>query len=214
MVNGTQQRHGQDVDENDARENAARGNGGARSALFDEACRAPTRQRQFPKPGLRQKLVEPRQQAHLCRKTARRRLMTIHLDHTIVPARDKEGSARFFARIFGLEYSGPVSHFAPVKINDQLTIDFDDLGPVRTPPLCLQGQRTRIRRHLRPGQGRGSRLRQRPPFGGGHGDQPSPWRARVLFPRPEWSPARSADRLTESTKPASFVGCAMAPLDR
>lgn len=52
--------------------------------------------------------------------------MTIHLDHTIVPARDKEGSARFFARIFGLEYNGPVSHFAPVKINDQLTIDFDD----------------------------------------------------------------------------------------
>ena len=30
--------------------------------------------------------------------------MTIVLDHTIVPARDKEGSARFFAHIFGLEY--------------------------------------------------------------------------------------------------------------
>lgn len=52
--------------------------------------------------------------------------MTIHLDHTIVPARDKEASARFFARIFGLEYDGPVSHFAPVRINDQLTIDFDN----------------------------------------------------------------------------------------
>jgi len=32
--------------------------------------------------------------------------MTIVLDHTIVPARDKEESARFFARIFGLEYKG------------------------------------------------------------------------------------------------------------
>jgi len=52
--------------------------------------------------------------------------MTIVLDHTIVPARDKEESARFFARIFGLEYKGPVSHFAPVRINDTLTIDFDD----------------------------------------------------------------------------------------
>ena len=52
--------------------------------------------------------------------------MTIHLDHTIVPAHDKEQSARFFARIFGLEYQGPVSHFAPVRINDQLTIDFDN----------------------------------------------------------------------------------------
>jgi len=52
--------------------------------------------------------------------------MSIVLDHTIVPARDKEESARFFARIFGLEYNGPVSHFAPVKINDTLTVDFDN----------------------------------------------------------------------------------------
>ena len=52
--------------------------------------------------------------------------MSIVLDHTIVPARDKEVSARFFARIFGLEYKGPVSHFAPVRVNDTLTIDFDN----------------------------------------------------------------------------------------
>ena len=52
--------------------------------------------------------------------------MTIVLDHTIVPARDKEESARFLAHIFGLEYNGPVSHFAPVRINDTLTIDFDN----------------------------------------------------------------------------------------
>ena len=29
--------------------------------------------------------------------------MAIVLDHTIVPARDKEASARFFAEIFGLD---------------------------------------------------------------------------------------------------------------
>src|SRR5467141_2886054 len=52
--------------------------------------------------------------------------MTIVLDHTIVPARDKEESARFFAGIFGLAYQGPVSHFAPVRINETLTIDFDN----------------------------------------------------------------------------------------
>jgi catechol 2,3-dioxygenase-like lactoylglutathione lyase family enzyme len=52
--------------------------------------------------------------------------MAIVLDHTIVPAHDKVNSAQFFARIFGLEYGGPVSHFAPVKINDALTLDFDD----------------------------------------------------------------------------------------
>jgi catechol 2,3-dioxygenase-like lactoylglutathione lyase family enzyme len=51
--------------------------------------------------------------------------MTIELDHTIVPARDKEASARFFAEIFGLSYDGPASHFAPVRVNDRLTLDFD-----------------------------------------------------------------------------------------
>ncbi len=52
--------------------------------------------------------------------------MAIVLDHTIVPAHDKVASARFFARIFGLEYKGPHSHFAPVQVNDNLTLDFDD----------------------------------------------------------------------------------------
>jgi catechol 2,3-dioxygenase-like lactoylglutathione lyase family enzyme len=52
--------------------------------------------------------------------------MAIHLDHTIVPARDKVASATFFARIFGLDYNGPLSHFAPVRVNEQLTLDFDE----------------------------------------------------------------------------------------
>lgn len=52
--------------------------------------------------------------------------MTIVLDHTIVPAHDKEESAQFFARIFGLGYDGPMSHFAPVRVNDTLTLDFDN----------------------------------------------------------------------------------------
>jgi len=51
--------------------------------------------------------------------------MAITLNHTIVPARDKEISARFFADIFGLKYEGPNGHFAPVQVNDTLTLDFD-----------------------------------------------------------------------------------------
>jgi catechol 2,3-dioxygenase-like lactoylglutathione lyase family enzyme len=51
--------------------------------------------------------------------------MAIVLDHTIVPAQDNEASASFFAHIFGLPYEGPVSHFAPVRVNDTLVIDFD-----------------------------------------------------------------------------------------
>jgi catechol 2,3-dioxygenase-like lactoylglutathione lyase family enzyme len=52
--------------------------------------------------------------------------MTIMLNHTIVPAHDKEASARFFAHLFGLTYDGPVGHFAPVRVNDTLTLDFDN----------------------------------------------------------------------------------------
>ncbi|MGQ4808574.1 Glutathione transferase FosA [Candidatus Entotheonellaceae bacterium PAL068K] len=52
--------------------------------------------------------------------------MAITLNHTIVPARDKEASATFFARIFGLTYEGPMGHFAPVQVNDELTLDFDN----------------------------------------------------------------------------------------
>jgi catechol 2,3-dioxygenase-like lactoylglutathione lyase family enzyme len=52
--------------------------------------------------------------------------MAIELDHTIVPSRDKVAAAKFFARIFGLEYEGAHGHFAPVKVNDRLTLDFDN----------------------------------------------------------------------------------------
>ena len=52
--------------------------------------------------------------------------MQLHLDHTIVPARDKEASARFFARVMGLEYKGPWGHFAPVQVDANLSLDFDD----------------------------------------------------------------------------------------
>ena len=52
--------------------------------------------------------------------------MAIILNHTIVPAHDKEASARFFAELFGLPYDGPKGHFAPVQVNETLTLDFDD----------------------------------------------------------------------------------------
>jgi len=52
--------------------------------------------------------------------------MPITLNHTIVPSRDKEGSARFFARIFGLRYDGLAGHFAQVHVNSDLSLDWDD----------------------------------------------------------------------------------------
>lgn len=52
--------------------------------------------------------------------------MTIRLDHTIVPAKDKRASAAFFAEIFGLTVKPGQGHFAQVQINDSLTFDFAD----------------------------------------------------------------------------------------
>jgi catechol 2,3-dioxygenase-like lactoylglutathione lyase family enzyme len=52
--------------------------------------------------------------------------MAIELNHLIVPARDKEEAARFYERMFGFEYPGPLGHFAPIRIPGQsLTLDFD-----------------------------------------------------------------------------------------
>ena len=50
--------------------------------------------------------------------------MTITLNHTIVPARDKVAAAKFFAKIFGLK-RGRTGHFAPVHVNKSLTLLFD-----------------------------------------------------------------------------------------
>jgi catechol 2,3-dioxygenase-like lactoylglutathione lyase family enzyme len=52
--------------------------------------------------------------------------MTTTLNRTIVPARDKVSAARFFAQIFGLRFEGSGGHFAPVRVNDTLTLDFAD----------------------------------------------------------------------------------------
>lgn len=52
--------------------------------------------------------------------------MAITLNHAIVPVRDKDAAARLFAQIFDLHYDGPMGHFAPVRVNNELTLDSDD----------------------------------------------------------------------------------------
>lgn len=53
--------------------------------------------------------------------------MTIELNHTIVPGRDKVEAAKFFARMFGLAFDEKaVGYFAPVQVNKTLTLDFHD----------------------------------------------------------------------------------------
>jgi len=53
--------------------------------------------------------------------------MTIHLDHTIVPTRNKAASARLLADLLGVPWAeAGVGPFAPVYVNDGLTLDFID----------------------------------------------------------------------------------------
>jgi catechol 2,3-dioxygenase-like lactoylglutathione lyase family enzyme len=51
--------------------------------------------------------------------------MTIILNHTIVPVGDAQRGARFLADLLGLPVSPPAGPFVPVRINDDLTFDFD-----------------------------------------------------------------------------------------
>jgi catechol 2,3-dioxygenase-like lactoylglutathione lyase family enzyme len=52
--------------------------------------------------------------------------MAIELNHLIVPARDREQSARFYERILGFPYEGPMGPFVAVRVPAQsITLDFD-----------------------------------------------------------------------------------------
>ena len=50
--------------------------------------------------------------------------MEITLNHTIVPSFDNVESAKFYAKIFGFEYVKEWGHFAVVKVNQTLSLDF------------------------------------------------------------------------------------------
>lgn len=55
--------------------------------------------------------------------------MSIVLNHTIVRARDRHRAAAFLAQVLGLTVGGQAGPFVPVRINDELTLDFDDRPP-------------------------------------------------------------------------------------
>ena len=57
--------------------------------------------------------------------------MTIVLNHMIVPATDKLASAEFLARLLGLPVEAAGGPFVPVRVNADLTLDFDDRHGVR-----------------------------------------------------------------------------------
>ena len=111
--------------------------------------------------------------------------MEITLNHTIVPAHDKEASASFFANIFGLEYSGVKGHFAPVRINDNLTLDFDNRDEFDWHHYAFKVGETEFDEVFEPRERGRTTLRERPRFTNGRSTECSPWRPRILFRRSE-----------------------------
>lgn len=53
--------------------------------------------------------------------------MTIHLDHLMVPSRDKVAAAKLLGELLGVPWSETtVGPFSAVYVNDGLTFDFDE----------------------------------------------------------------------------------------
>jgi len=52
--------------------------------------------------------------------------MSIQLDHTIVPSRDRRAAAELLGKVFGVAWSQTgVGPFCPVYVNEGLTLDID-----------------------------------------------------------------------------------------
>jgi len=66
--------------------------------------------------------------------------MSIQLDHLIVPATDREASAKLLATILGVRWSETgVGPFCPVFVNDGLTLDFDQAdAPLSIHHYCFR----------------------------------------------------------------------------
>ena len=53
--------------------------------------------------------------------------MSVHLDHLLVPSRDKLAAAKLLAELLGVPWSATgVGPFTPVYVNEGLTLDFDE----------------------------------------------------------------------------------------
>jgi catechol 2,3-dioxygenase-like lactoylglutathione lyase family enzyme len=52
--------------------------------------------------------------------------MSVQLNHTIIPAKDRWASAKFLADILNLEAGPEWGHFVPVRTENGVTLDFAD----------------------------------------------------------------------------------------
>jgi catechol 2,3-dioxygenase-like lactoylglutathione lyase family enzyme len=60
--------------------------------------------------------------------------MTVHLDHLLVPSRNRVASAGRLAQLLGVPWAeSGVGPFSPVYVNDGLTLDFDEMDEAFPP---------------------------------------------------------------------------------
>ena len=122
------------------------------------------------------------------------RKMAVELNHTTVPAHDKEASAVFYKQLFGFEYQGPLGPFAPVQITDQhLTLDFYTGEQFERHHYAFKVSESEFDEIFERVKGSRPCLRQRTLDAGRWNDQPlERWSWRV-FSRPKRTPARTSD---------------------
>jgi hypothetical protein len=110
--------------------------------------------------------------------------MSVELNHTIIPARDKWVSAKFLADILNLEAGPEWGHFAPIRTANGVTLDFadrEDFRPQHYAFLVSEAEFDAALARIRAG---GVRHYASPSRAAGR-DQPPLWRPRRLFRRPE-----------------------------
>ena len=67
--------------------------------------------------------------------------MPAHLDHLIVPAKDRIAAASLLAKLLAVSWAeqGPIGPFSPVYVNEGLTIDFDQwTGSIPQQHYCFR----------------------------------------------------------------------------
>jgi catechol 2,3-dioxygenase-like lactoylglutathione lyase family enzyme len=66
--------------------------------------------------------------------------LAVHLDHLLVPARDRFAAARQLAELLGVAWGpSPFGPFTAVYVDDGLTIDFDEWSEAFAPQhLCFR----------------------------------------------------------------------------
>jgi catechol 2,3-dioxygenase-like lactoylglutathione lyase family enzyme len=90
--------------------------------------------------------------------------VSIQLDHTIVPARDRRSAAELLASLLGVPWSeSGVGPFCPVYVNAGLTLDFDQVdGSFPAQHYCFRVSEAAFERILRQIKTRGIEYRSTP----------------------------------------------------